>query len=402
MNVINEGASPDGGRSRLASRRSAVSAIVTALALAAGACGSGGSSASGKDVAAYGNQKYTDNASSPLAKYMGFGDAKNQQAKFREQNKKQQEIIAACMTEQGFDYIPFTQGGEFFAGPDVFGDLTKKAFAEKWGFGISTTVSADGAPVEGSPVGREVKPPEDPNQKARQAMSEAEGAAYDKALYGNGLQARPADGGDGSGSDVAGDTANPSSAVTGVPDAESLGCQGKASASLSGLDKKDEETIGKAYEALSKRLDADKRVKAAKSAYRACMKTAGFPEISRPDDVYEKVSSKMNKLYESAARPTGGDSGDGSGDGSSGDGSSGGGSSSGGEPAPVPLVDGPRFDSKELKKVQQYELSLAKAEFPCRAAFDLATVKVREEYEKQFIEKNRELLDKSKASGGLG
>lgn len=400
MNTINESAPPRGRRSRFAGRRSAVPAVVTALALAAGACSSGGSSASGKELTAYGNQKYAENGSSPLANYMGFGNTKQQEARFREQNKKQQQILAACMTEQGFEYIPFARGGEFFSGRDPFGDLTKKQFAEKWGFAISTTVSADGTPVEGAPGGLSGKSPEDPNQKAREAMSEAEGAAYDKALYGNSIGSGPPTSGGGSSSDLAGGTGDASPAVTSLPGAESAGCQGKANASRSGLDKKDEETVGKAFEELTKRVAADKRVKAATSAYRACLKTAGFPEIHKPEDVYEKVSSKMSKLYESA-RPTADGSGDGSGDGSTDGAATGSGSPGPGVPA-IARADGPGFDSKELKNVQRYELSLAKAELPCRAAFDLTTVKVREQYEKEFIQKNKGLLDRSKAAGGLG
>lgn len=398
MNV--NGSAPTAERRPRSTRRhrprSPIPVVVTVLALAAAGCsagGKGGSASSAADISAYGREKNSDVPSSPLTNYLGFGDPKKQQAQVREQMKKQQAIIAACMTEQGFDYIPFTPDVAFFFGQESFGDLTRKEFADKWGFAISTTMSADGTPVEGTPFGRTSPDDEDPNQKVREAMSEGEGAAYDKALNGSG----------GDGVDDSSSSGEDRSSLVGVPDFESMGCQGKAFASQSGLDPKDERVVQKAFEELSKRVEADKRTKAATSTYRACMAAAGFPEIKKPNDAYEKVASRMEGLY---GTDPGSVEGSGEGAGASSDttiaegAAPGPGSSS--DVTTAPALGAPPVDSKKLKDVQRYELSLAKAELPCRAAFTLATAKVQAQYEEEFITKNKDALDKARAAGGTG
>lgn len=394
-------ATPTVGRTSGPARRKRrrLPVLATALAVAAGGCGggSGGSSASSKAVSDFGRQKYTAAPSSPLADYFGYGDPKKQEALAREQEKKQQDIVAACMREQGFEYIAFTQSGQFFSSQETFGDLTRAEFAAKWGFGISTTMSATGEPVEGSPFPTTDTAPEDPNQKIRQELSDAEGAAYEKALYGSGdgFEGRlPPDSEGGTDGSV-----EASSQEASTPDFASMGCQGKAYASQSGLDTDDEQVLQKAYEDLGKRIEADSRVKAATVRFRACMAAAGFPEVKRPEDVYEKVSSRMGDLYGAEGKSP--DSV------LEGSGEAQGASESREEtisrsPVLGPGGGGPRVDAAKLKKLQRYELSLAKAELPCRAAFTLATQKVQEEYEQAFLAENKALLDKAKAAGGLG
>lgn len=286
-----------GSGRRLAPRRSAVTGLAMALALVTSACSSGGGPSATRDIAAdYGDGKFSDVGASPLAKYMGFGDLKGQDAKFREDEKKREATIASCMNAQGFTYIPFIQSGASLSGPNTLGDLTRRQFVDKWGFAISTMTSADGKPVEGSFLGGSSTESDNPNQKARDAMSASESAAYDKALYGAGPEFGPP-GSVGSSPEASHDPAKPSTPGTIVPDFASMGCQGQANAEQSGLNTEQEQNMGKLYEDLGKRIQADPRTKALISEYRVCMETAGFPDIKKPDDVYENVSSKMSALY---------------------------------------------------------------------------------------------------------
>ena len=379
--------------------------LASIVAVIVTACGStSGGSASGDAVDEWAKRPYFDQSvSSPLSKFMGYdGDPKTMEAKFKEQNKKAQELVATCMTTQGFEYIPFTGGFSDFNPFDQFGDMTKAEYAKKWGYAISTMINPDGSSVEGSP--NSAAPSEevtDPNQKIREAMSESEGAAYDKALYGFSPDEGPLATGT---SDDSGDPETP------PPAFEPSGCQ--AQGFQNGLDQKGEESMQKAYEDLSKRVEADPRNKAAKRAYRSCMKTAGYPEVKTPDEPYNVVQEKMSKLWEQSAEDTNGGAGSDNSDGSSSGVTTVDGESSGGvtveDGSTIVVGDpggasfGPKVDAKELKKVQKYELALAVAELPCRATFELATFEIQNEYEEKFIKENKALLDKAKSAGGLG
>ncbi|NKY11542.1 hypothetical protein [Cellulomonas hominis] len=99
------------------------------------------------------------------------------QAQSDEQNRRVEELVAACMQEQGFDYIPNDQNsGQVFTGNELDVDWGTVEFAEKYGYGIST-----------DPWGNEdIEPTEwvDPNQEYVESMSESEQLAYQEALWG--------------------------------------------------------------------------------------------------------------------------------------------------------------------------------------------------------------------------
>lgn len=103
------------------------------------------------------------------------------QAEADAQNRKVEELVASCMQDQGFDYIPNdTNGGTVYSSDDGLDvEWGTREFAEKYGYGISTDPwgSAD-LPVDD---GTEYV---DPNAEYTEAMSESELEAYNEALWG--------------------------------------------------------------------------------------------------------------------------------------------------------------------------------------------------------------------------
>lgn len=94
-------------------------------------------------------------------------------------HREREEFLAACMAEQGFEYIPNIQGSPVLIFPDT-PPPTGRAFYEQYGFGITV----DRLISEQGMLSFNSDPLADPNIPIIQAMSEAEQAAYHLAMNG--------------------------------------------------------------------------------------------------------------------------------------------------------------------------------------------------------------------------
>ena len=117
---------------------------------------------------------------SPLGEFLnpGGGSGDEAVAAGQAKEKKVQESAAACMTEQGFDYVPFVYPSQGFTPTDDL-DYSSRAYAEKYGYGISTMAFAASSSAASTVI--------DPNQSIVEAMSEGEREAYYIALWGGGM-----------------------------------------------------------------------------------------------------------------------------------------------------------------------------------------------------------------------
>ncbi|MEZ5343101.1 MAG: hypothetical protein R2706_17160 [Acidimicrobiales bacterium] len=104
--------------------------------LAATGCGSSSSdtSASESSDAAY---------ESPLYDFLGIdtgsGDPDAQQAKYEEQERQVNEMVAECMSAEGFEWKPDSHESVSFAVEPTDGlEWGTKEWVAKYGFGIST------------------------------------------------------------------------------------------------------------------------------------------------------------------------------------------------------------------------------------------------------------------------
>ncbi|MFN8050917.1 MAG: hypothetical protein U0Q22_05750 [Acidimicrobiales bacterium] len=341
--------------------RAPIVAGVVLLALVCSACGGSDDARARAVVKAYGDRRHGATTSSPLAAFFGYDDPEKISATSREQNKKAELRIATCMKAEGFDYIPNIASTDVAMATDDT-DLTERQYAARWGYGITTTLAADGSTVDGAP-GSSVQqdaPSTDPNEAIVAAMGESERRAYESALYGASYN-----------DDGSGDSS--------TDDAPS-GCQSTAYGDdePSATSKKLQRLSSDLY----KRIAADTRVKAAAKEYRSCMSAVGYPKVKSPDNgAVSLVEEKMQKLWASMKPPTGSTDG--------GDGTS----------SSDPTDATPVFDAALLASTQEFERRLAVAELDCRAAYTTVSEDVGAEYEQAFIDKNRGLLQQAKQEG---
>lgn len=284
-----------------------------------------------------------------LEEALGFGEEATQA-----REAKVQEAVRRCMQKEGFEYVPMdaSQMNVHIVGRDGPGGPEDRATR---GYGVTTGM--DG-PTVNVPSGGN-----DANQAIREALSDSDRDAYDRALFGAGAHiSDDVDEGGGATSGfvavapVAGQTGEP-----GSPDEpENQGCFGRAQSEVggNGIDQ-----IGPKLQELQERISADPRMVAVNAKWASCMTDAGF-SFDSPDDIVPHLFGRLQKVL-------------------------GGGQPGGG------LVVGPGGlpDSPEMAALQRDELALAKADDACAKKTGRTAVaeSVRTETERQFLEDNPDL-----------
>ena len=177
------------------------------------------------------------------------------------QHRLQEEIIAACMAELGFDYIPrephlgvqLSVGGALTPGDVAWGS---REFAARFGFGISTADLLHEAPAEPAP------PPPDPNAERLEAMSPAEREEWDRALFGD-----------------------PAPGAFGPEELPQKGCWGYSMYRLWAVSEGDDgqfAALAAEADGHRDRVNTDPRVVALVGEWAACMTEAGHPGLRAP------------------------------------------------------------------------------------------------------------------------
>lgn len=310
--------------------------ICVVLTLLLAACAGGGGEA-GETAA----EAATDIG--PLGEFLGYGE--QEETDYAEQSRRVEELMAACMAEEGFSYLP-VEYPEVAEDPAFTAqqDLPPLEYASEYGYGYNTIETAEEAAEEFV----------DPNSEAVEAMDPAEQEAYYLALYGEQAEF------------------DPEAEEEVVEYGFGGGCQGEASEEVYGAGGAQEE-LGPAYEQLYERVRADPRLVEANAAWSACMAEAGHPYRDQ-DEIYEYLGEQQSALYEDAYAdlPT----------------------EEPAEGATEEFVE-PELDEARLAELREEEIAIAVADQTCRAEHLPPELEreVNAEYEEQFIEENRELLE---------
>lgn len=294
-----------------------------------------------------------------LQDFLGMGgDPEDVQATMEDQQRQVEEHVAECMAEEGFDYVPrdpFT-GSSVESSPRA--DMTEEEFREEYGFGIST-VEREEAMAEDTAAA-----PADPNLELQQEMDDAERQAYQEALHGPPPDIDP--------------DADPDEPVM----REAGGCRAEAQEEVQSPQRRLQEELGDELQAMYERLQSDPRVVEAEEGWAQCMRDAGW-EFSERNEAFQHISDQMNELrqdaqpdpeemaeFEAEFDPEAEDF----------------------EPPPMPEPD-----PEALAELQDEEMELAEADWDCTVEhigedYGVYT-EVQEEYEGEFIEEHRELLE---------
>lgn len=98
---------------------------------------------------------------------------------------RQEEAVAACMSAQGFEYIPDTSGYQFVDTAAIDPPPGSRGFAEQFGYGFAAEPEEMRAASSGA----------GPNEAVTAAMSPEEFEAYSRALWGDDAVEGASDGG---------------------------------------------------------------------------------------------------------------------------------------------------------------------------------------------------------------
>ncbi|MEZ5371462.1 MAG: hypothetical protein R2704_01690 [Microthrixaceae bacterium] len=268
---------------------------------------------------------------SPLAEALNLGDAPDLAT-------KQQEQVAECMADRGWDYTPVAIPGgieDELGSLDAYAALFDEEYRTKWGYGISTIYTADGGYADGAPDGAAILT-EDPNEAYADSLSPEEQSRYYTDLLGAGVAeelAVPADDGagptipgDAAGADVPGDPTSGDPNVGGASDldtGEGTDLEGdleqlEGSCTLAGLNAEGSDELNR-LEQLSARLDTaaadlgidstealveeSSELQAAQRGWAECMGESGY-DVEAVDDPTRVISERLDQvLFGAAADP---------------------------------------------------------------------------------------------------
>lgn len=354
-------------------------AVGLAAALVLAACGGDGSPA--EDTGEGSGEAET------LADFFGWGneDPAAAEAEWRNQEVRIQEAIRVCMAEQGFEYNPVLPPEESFV---VYDDVSEEEWARTQGFGITTW------------IGREEEVASayewtDPNQEILDAMSEAEQEAWHAALWGT-----PEEQEEQYQTEIDPETGEEIFEWFGY----GPGCQGQAYEAEYGDPAQTNELweeLNPEFDAMWQRIQADPRMVEGNQEWSSCMAEAGFNYTSQ-EDMYEKVWDDFQQRLEDIVGPNMGwvDPFEGWTEAEI---------EAFFEEATPEEIDavyaeaqrGPAdYDEEALAALQQEEIDLAVANYDCGRHLQDLYQEVSREYEAEFIEANREILEQIREAQG--
>lgn len=326
-------------------------AVIAASALALTLAGCSGG--------AGGELTYED---SPLNKYLSSaygGDLspEEQQKKFDEQQRKQEELIAECMAKEGFEYKPNLQSGGMVISSDddeVKWEPDKKEWVEKYGYGMVNNPYSNEAP---SDPGEEYV---DPNQEYLDSLSESERNAFYETAYG----------------------VPPTEEEVGEDGSyeykwEDAGCQGWAQHELQGDDPWQADEFAELRDKMTELWNTSQEApeyKKLNAKWAECMADGGEPGFKTQPEASQSISDEQNKIYEAAY----------------GDGTT--------EVDPETIEDPSK--SPEMKALGEREIELALVDLGCRQKTNYTeeSLKIQFALEEKFIKENKADLEAFKAA----
>ena len=279
-----------------------------------------------------------DPAASPLATYTEALYGGYDQESANAEQLLIEEQVAACMADEGFEYIPVdqSQNSGSFSGDEWKPDDEEWVAQYGWGF-------------VNSPGQEEMsEEPEvifvDPNEGYVTALSPSEQTAYYETLYGAGPSEE----------DLAGDGEY-------EYNWEEAGCYGAAQQEVQGSDpfSDDKNTaLLESMNALYENVQNDSRIVEVNAQWASCMADAGFASFATPQAAQEKFIEELNAFYETS-------------------------------------TEGITPDDPKLEELGAREIEVALADLACAVEADSRqlALKVQFELEEQFITDNKSELD---------
>lgn len=230
---------------------------------------------------------------SPLSEYFGAADLAEQseeemQAEAEAQEREVEDAVAACMQDEGFEYIPNPAQVSVGGSDDVVWEPDSRDWVEQYGYGIFNDPWMDQNGDESVDEG-EYEEHVDPNQDYVEALSDSEREAYERTLWGEEVPEEAYD--------------DPDFDYNSVD----RGCYGTASDEVYGSSAVYDEfepLMDKMNELYEQVQSSDQMVEL-DAAWASCMADAGFPgyrtQVEASDAFYEKQNAFWEEQEEIGA-----------------------------------------------------------------------------------------------------
>lgn len=327
-------------------RRTAAAMIAPAVlgcCVVLAGCAGGGSSDAADDTVA--------TEQTPLTAYLSavWGSdvsPQEQEKRFAKEQAKQEELIAACMKDEGFEYTPEVASASSVA--PIASELKPedRDWVAQWGYG------AVHSPAQND-TSQSAEERVDPNADYVASLSESEQAAFSEALSGptrTDDEDEPKDG-------------------SAEYDPETSGCQGRAQHEIAGADPTQSDEFAPLFDKINALYQEDRGswpgIADLDAEWATCMDTAGYPGFTHQLDAQSSIYQKLDDAVASGP-------------------------------------DGPEteMDDATADKIATEEVDLALADLDCREQ-----VSYRDRYQKaqstredRFIADNKADLDALKAA----
>jgi len=270
-----------------------------------------------------------------------------------------EEIVAKCMSEQGFEYTPVDYSSmgraEAVGTEELDVEWGTLEFAQEYGYGATTNPWGDqsGEPTD---TGEEWV---DPNSEYIEDMSQTEQTAYFAALYGDTSSSEPPEEGE----------------VVDEYDWTTAGCQGKAQHEVyesgNGMDDEEFTALQDEMSAMWEAAMADPRVSGLDAEWASCMSDAGYTGLAVVADAEQQFYEKVNAIYEDAYVDVDPEAG---------------------EADYAAVEDGIQ---NQLSALTTEEIETAVADYTCRDEVRYTEIQqeVNFEYQQDFVDGHRDSLD---------
>lgn len=284
---------------------------------------------------------------SPLAAYLsdiyGSDEGGDLQERFADESRRIEDLVAQCMSDAGFEYVPVDYSGSSFAAPDQWNPDDEDWVAE-YGYGITDFPGRDDAMSDVA---------DDPNSDYLEGLSESQQGAYTEALYGPPMEVSD------DGTEVSVDGS----------DWEDLGCYGAAAQEVSGVDPMQSEEYAPLMEALNTlwtEASSAPELASIDAKWADCMADDGEPGFAARVEAQQSIQDDVQAYYESQTDFT---------------------------------EEDPAFD-----KLHEREVELAIKDLQCREKTDYIAkaAKVQFDLETKFIDDHRAELESLKAAVAQG
>lgn len=243
--------------------------LVTGAMLVTG-CG-GGDSKSSEAAAASKSAKPSPSGTGTGGKLPGIKEFGLTEEEFAQHVEKTQALIAECMREAGFEYVPVDVRTVEAAQARVRQDpgYTRREYKEKWGLAVTTRFDN---PVRDTGLGPQ-------NLRIFKGLSEADQEAYNRTLFGD----------------------DPNKDFVFTLDEEDFsetgGCTRKAVAAVF----TPEQLKGTYVNPKDVLVDNDPRIVKARAAWSKCMRAAGYDYLEDQDEIIEDFQDRLDELLDGDA-----------------------------------------------------------------------------------------------------